>query len=53
VLALPCDGYQALRDHVLTGFRRAAKFLTLEHIFLDRDLPYQTQLNCEESVCIW
>jgi hypothetical protein len=44
VLALPCDIYQALRDHVLTGFLRAAKFLTLEHIFLDRDLPYQTQL---------
>jgi hypothetical protein len=44
VLALPRDAYQALRDHVLTGFLRAAKFLTLEHIFLDRDLPYQTQL---------
>jgi hypothetical protein len=44
VLALPLDGYQSLRDHVLTGFLRAAKFLTLEHIFLDRDLPYQTQL---------
>jgi hypothetical protein len=44
VLALPCEGYQSLRDHVLTGFLRAAKFLTLEHIFLDRDLPYQTQL---------
>ncbi len=44
VLALPRDGYQSLRDHVLTGFLRAAKFLTLEHIFLDRDLPYQTQL---------
>jgi hypothetical protein len=44
VLALPLGGYQALRDHVLTGFIRAAKFLTLEHIFLDRDLPYQTQL---------
>jgi hypothetical protein len=44
VLALPCEGYQALRDHVLTGFLRAAKFLTLEHIFLHRDLPYQTQL---------
>ena len=29
---------------MLTGFLRAAKFLTLEHIFLDRDLPYQTQL---------
>jgi hypothetical protein len=44
VLALPKDGYQSLRDHVLTGFLQAAKFLTLEHIFLDRDLPYQTQL---------
>jgi len=44
VLALPKGGYQALRDHALTGFLRAAKFLTLEHIFLDRDLPYQTQL---------
>jgi len=44
VLALPREGYQALRDHVLTGFLRAAKFLTLEHIFLNRDLPYQTQL---------
>jgi len=44
MLALPCDGYQSLRGHVLTGFLRAAKFLTLEHIFLDRDLPYQTQL---------
>lgn len=44
VLALPKGGYQALRDHVLTGFLRAARFLTLEHIFLDRDLPYQTQL---------
>src|ERR1700733_1983080 len=44
MLVLPCDSYQALRDHVLTGFLRAAKFLTLEHIFLDRDLPYQTQL---------
>jgi hypothetical protein len=44
MLVLPCDRYQALRDHVLTGFLRAAKFLTLEHIFLDRDLPYQTQL---------
>jgi hypothetical protein len=44
VLALPKDAYQELRNHVLTGFLRAAKFLTLEHIFLDRDLPYQTQL---------
>ncbi|MGO9233030.1 MAG: DUF262 domain-containing protein [Methylocella sp.] len=44
VLALRRDDYQALRDHVLTGFLRAAKFLTLEHIFLNRDLPYQTQL---------
>jgi hypothetical protein len=44
VLALPRDRYESLRDHVLTGFLRAAKFLTLEHIFLDRDLPYQTQL---------
>ena len=44
VLALRCADYQLLRDHVLTGFLRAAKFLTLEHIFLDRDLPYQTQL---------
>jgi hypothetical protein len=44
VLELPRTDYQALRDHVLVGFLRAAKFLTLEHIFLDRDLPYQTQL---------
>jgi hypothetical protein len=44
LLSLPKDGYQTLRKHVLTGFLRAAKFLTLEHIFLDRDLPYQTQL---------
>jgi len=44
VLELQRTDYQALRDHVLTGFLRAAKFLTLEHIFLDRDLPYQTQL---------
>jgi hypothetical protein len=44
VLALLRDRYQSLRDHVLMGFLRAAKFLTLEHIFLDRDLPYQTQL---------
>ena len=29
---------KALRDHVLTGFQRAAKFLTLEYIFPDRDL---------------
>jgi hypothetical protein len=43
VLELPRTNYQTLRDHVLTGFLRAAKFLTLEHIFLDRDLPYQTQ----------
>jgi hypothetical protein len=44
VLALPKNAYQELRNHVLTGFLRAAKFLTLEHIFLNRDLPYQTQL---------
>jgi hypothetical protein len=44
VLALGRADYQSLRDHVLTGFLRAAKFLTLEHIFSDRDLPYQTQL---------
>jgi hypothetical protein len=44
VLELPRTDYQALRDYVLTGFLRAAKFLTLEHIFLDRDVPYQTQL---------
>ena len=44
VLELSRTDYQALRDHVLTGFLRTAKFLTLEHIFLDRDLPYQTQL---------
>jgi hypothetical protein len=44
VLVLPKDKYQALRNHVLMGFLRAAKFLTLEHIFRDRDLPYQTQL---------
>ena len=44
VLALPRAGYQSLRDHVLKGLLRAAKFLMLEHIFLARDLPYQTQL---------
>ena len=44
VLALPKDAYEKLRNHVLTGFLRAAKLLTLENIFLDRDLPYQTQL---------
>jgi hypothetical protein len=44
MLELPKDGYRSLRDHVLTGFLRAAKFLTLEHIFQDRDLPYQTQV---------
>jgi hypothetical protein len=44
VLIIPKDAYRELRNHVLTGFLRAAKFLTLEHIFLDRDLPYQTQL---------
>ena len=32
VLILPKDAYQELRNHVLTGFLRAAKFLTLEHI---------------------
>ena len=29
---------------MLTGFLRAARLLTLEHVLLDRDLPYQTQL---------
>lgn len=44
LLNLPLDGYRRWRDAAAEGFVRASVFLHLEHIYLARDLPYQTQL---------
>ncbi|MFW5655530.1 MAG: hypothetical protein ACOCYW_07775, partial [Roseicyclus sp.] len=44
LLDLPLCAYTAHADAVEEGFRRAAKFLRLQHILQVQDLPYQTQL---------
>jgi hypothetical protein len=44
LLNLPLDGYRQWRDMAVDGFVRASAFLHLEHIYLSRDVPYQTQL---------
>ncbi len=44
LLNLLLEGYRRWRDAAAEGFIRASVFLHLEHIYLARDLPYQTQL---------
>lgn len=44
VLALPLTAYQQLKDSLVGGFMKVAKFLRKEAFFSKRDLPYRTQL---------
>lgn len=44
ILNLSLEDYQRWADAVTSGFEQAAKFLFAEKIFVDRDLPYTTQL---------
>lgn len=44
LLDLPLEAYLEFRDHVETGFKKAAKFLRQQNIHRVIDLPYQTQL---------
>ena len=44
ILNLPLSAYRRYADEVEEGFRRAARFLTLQKVFWFKDIPYQTQL---------
>ena len=44
LLDLPLAAYKAHADAIEEGFKRAAKFLRLQHVLQVQDLPYQTQL---------
>ena len=44
ILDLPLHAYKKWADLVEEGFKRAAKFLTLQKVFWFKDIPYQTQL---------
>lgn len=44
ILDLPLHAYKKWADRVEEGFKRAAKFLTLQKVFWFKDIPYQTQL---------
>lgn len=44
ILNLPLNAYQTYADKVEESFTRAARFLTLQKIFWNKDIPYQTQL---------
>ncbi|WP_072387061.1 DUF262 domain-containing protein [Hyphomicrobium sp. CS1BSMeth3] len=44
LLNLPLEAYKKYQDQVEEGFKRAAKFLHLLHIYRVFDLPYQTQI---------
>lgn len=44
LLNLPLDAYKKYQDQVEAGFKRAAKFLHMLHIYRVFDLPYQSQI---------
>jgi hypothetical protein len=44
ILKLTSDRYREWADRLEDGFRRAARFLTREHVFDAKFLPYSTQL---------
>ena len=44
ILKLKLEEYLEHRDVVVKGFLKAAKFLRMQKIFTDRDLPYRTQI---------
>lgn len=44
ILDLPVAAYQKWKDPLVEGFKKAARFLSMQKIFAARDLPYQTQL---------
>ena len=53
VLALQLDEYEANADAVEEGFKRAARLLSRERIFDQRNLPYGTQLVPLAAVCAY
>ena len=44
LLALPLEAYLRYQDRVEQGFMETAKFLHMQNIYRDFDLPYQSQL---------
>ncbi|MEL7645779.1 MAG: DUF262 domain-containing protein [Anaerolineaceae bacterium] len=44
ILKLELSDYKAYVDDATEGFAKAAKFLFQQNIFIDRDLPYTTQI---------
>jgi hypothetical protein len=44
LLRLTLQDYKTWADDVVTGFKRAARFMHIQRIFDARDLPYRTQL---------
>ena len=44
LLALPLDAYLRYQEQVERGFMEAAKFLNMQSIFREFDLPYQSQI---------
>lgn len=44
ILNLPLEAYQRYADEVEEGFKRAARFLTLQKVFWFKDVPYQSQI---------
>ena len=44
ILKLDCDDYKSWADFAEQGFIRAGKFLYLQKMFSNRDVPYRTQI---------
>jgi hypothetical protein len=44
ILNLPLKAYEQYAAPVEEGFKKAARFLTLQKVFWSKDVPYQTQL---------
>ena len=44
LLALPLEAYLRYQEQVEQGFMEAAKFLHIQYIYRDSDLPYQSQI---------
>ena len=51
ILNLTLDEYTTFADHLIEGFRKAAKFLHTQKIFDSFNLPYKTQLIPLSAVC--
>jgi hypothetical protein len=51
ILKLTLDDYEAYASSVEEGFARAARFLSREHVYDTKSLPYHTQLLPLSVIC--